>query len=162
MMDKPGLRLTLAILLAFSASSAGLAQDKKEDWPEGSAMHTAYLLAEKQVKLDPLLEKRQAELVALVAKDADYANRRIAKALSAQHASWLTYRNDECELVGSLTKAGGTWPTTHALECKAKLTEARARAVDSALACIKKKREDNHEFEEETCLYPLAPLARGK
>jgi uncharacterized protein YecT (DUF1311 family) len=79
-------------------------------------------------------------------------------ALKSQESAWLKYRTDECELIGSLSGAGGTWPSTYANQCESNLTDQRLRRVRSALACVAKIPSDKRLFDQNACLYQLAPL----
>jgi uncharacterized protein YecT (DUF1311 family) len=150
--------LAAAAIVAVLTPLPLAAQDRKSDWPEGSAMHTAYLMAERGDAATAQLEARHAELLALVeAHRSPYMGTRVPAALQAGHAAWPAYRSAACELFGALTGAGGTWPTTHALDCEAQLTEQRLADVTAALACIRALPVDEREFGQAGCLAPLAP-----
>lgn len=156
------MRNLLAIVQLCFLPSVAMSQDAKTDWPPGSAMHTGLGLVEKRDYFAGLLEKKNAELVELVVRDRKFPDDRLAKALQAQHASWLLHRVAECELVGSLSGAGGSWPSTYAVQCEANLTDLRFRTVSSAIRCIQRIPVAQREFEQNRCLYQLAPLTFGK
>jgi uncharacterized protein YecT (DUF1311 family) len=160
------IRLVLTVL-AFAPITT-LAQPEKanqpQTWPEGSAMRTGELLVEKQKQTEKVLAAKHQELVKLVsaASSADgsiKADARLVAAIKAQQAAWLKYRVDECELVGTLSGAGGTWPSTYANQCEANLTDLRLRRVRSALRCITKIPVGDRLSDQNACLYQLAPLA---
>lgn len=135
--------------------------DRPECWPEGSAMHTGLLLAKQQKQIENALATKHNELIKLVvsAKSGEaQADDRLVAALKTQQLARLKYRSDECELVGSLTGAGGSWPSTYANRCEVNHTEQRLRRVRSAIRCIQKLSPEKRLFEQNTCLQQLAPL----
>ena len=124
-------------------------------------MHTGLLLVQKQLETEKLLASKHDELIKLVASSGSgetHADERLLAALKTQQAAWLKYRTEECELVGSLTGAGGTWPSTYANKCEVNHTEQRLRQVRSAIRCIQKIPSEKRLFEQNTCLQQLAPL----
>jgi uncharacterized protein YecT (DUF1311 family) len=160
--------LTLLIVALFLVPAIAFAQaerpERPEDWPEGSSMRTGLLLVEKQKKTEKVLASKHKELVQLVSKATSsdgkiQADERLVAALRTQQSAWLKYRVEECELIGSLSGAGATWPSTYANECEANLTDQRLRRVRSALRCIEKLPMDKRLYDQNTCLYQLAPLA---
>ena len=135
--------------------------DKPECWPEGSAMHTGLLLVEKKKSAEMTLASKHEELIKLVSSSSSNgitADERLLTALKTQQVAWLKYRTEECELIGSLTDAGGSWPSTYANECEANHTQLRLRRVRSAISCIEKISLDKRIFEQNRCLQQLAPL----
>ena len=98
---------------------------------------------------EKLLASKHEELVKLVTSSSTEENRvdvRLLDALKTQQAAWLKYRKEECELVGSLTGAGGTWPSTYAAKCEVNQTDQRLRRVRSAIRCIEKIPIDKRFF----------------
>jgi len=156
---KPTLRM-LMICLALSSGPA-LAQkdctDRPECWPEGSAMHTGLTLAAERQKLERSMLKRHEQLVALVAASMP-GSERLVMALKSQQQAWLKYRDDECELIGALTGAGGSWPSTYASRCALNLTDQRLRRIRSAYRCVEQARNKQEEHDAGRCLQQLAPL----
>lgn len=150
--------LLLSIPLAFAEVEC---TDRPECWPEGSSMHTGLLLVQQQQQSEKLLASKHDELIKLVASSDTgefHVNDRLLSALKTQQAAWLKYRTEECELVGSLTGAGGTWPSTYANRCEANHTVQRLRRVSSAIRCIQKIPSEKRLFEQNTCLQQIAPL----
>lgn len=124
-------------------------------------MQTGLLLVQQQQQTEKLLASKHDELIKLVASSVSgeiHANERLLAALKIQQAAWLKYRAEECELVGSLTDAGGTWPSTYAKKCEVSHTEQRLRRVRSAIRCIQKIPPEQRLFEQNSCLQQLAPL----
>ncbi|MGB7816490.1 MAG: lysozyme inhibitor LprI family protein [Methylotenera sp.] len=161
------MRSYLLFLLALIAIPLGAfaeveCSDGPECWPEGSAMHSGLLLVEKQKTLAAKLVNTHEELVNLVSSAATpekvWIDERLLKALKTQQAAWVKYRSEECELIGSLTGAGGTWPSTYANRCEVNHTELRLRRVRSAIKCIEKIPEEKRWYEQNNCLQQLAPL----
>jgi uncharacterized protein YecT (DUF1311 family) len=160
--------LVLSLFLSHGNVSATEAQtapctDRAECWPEGSSMHTGLLLVQRQKTAERTLEHSHNELLKLVSSsrsiDGTYGtDDRLLQALKSQETAWLKYRGEECELVGSLTGAGGTWPSTYANRCEVNHTEQRTRRVRSAMRCIEKLPSSQRLFEQNTCLQQLAPL----
>lgn len=135
--------------------------DKAECWPKDSAMHTMLVLGEEGESLERALAAKHDELVRVVATsstDGLAVDSRLLAALKAQQDAWLRYRTDECELIGSLTGAGGTWPSTWALDCEVKHTRSRLLQVRSAISCIENIPALKRIFEQNECLQQLAPL----
>ncbi|MBR7800119.1 lysozyme inhibitor LprI family protein [Undibacterium fentianense] len=138
--------------------------DRPECWPEGSAMHTGLTLVATLQKTSAQLRSKHLELIDLLTQSPDYngekyPDSRVIAALEAQQISWEKYRSDECELIGSLTGAGGSWPSTYANRCEVNLTETRLRRITSAIRCIQKIPLENRWMEQAACLQQLAPLA---
>jgi uncharacterized protein YecT (DUF1311 family) len=121
-------------------------------------MNTGLLLVQKRQATEKRLEKKYDELV-LLTGSASMLGPRVAQALKAVQVEWLKYRGAECALVGALTGAGGTWPSTYAVRCEANLTDQRLRRVRSATRCVHRAIAKNQEFEESNCLQQLAPIA---
>lgn len=124
-------------------------------------MHTMLVLGEEGESLERALAAKHDELVRVVATsstDGLAVDSRLLAALKAQQDAWLRYRTDECELIGSLTGAGGTWPSTWALDCEVKHTRSRLLQVRSAISCIENIPALKRIFEQNECLQQLAPL----
>src|SRR5690606_38210449 len=85
---------------------ATLAQDARDEWPEGSAMHTLYV-------------------------------------------------HGDCELAGTLTGAGGAWPTVHGFSCEIESIAARLEVVRAATACLRESGPGARQYEQFGCLQPL-------
>lgn len=157
---------TWVVLISSLVSTAALPEecsDRPECWPEGSAMHTGLLLVQRQKEAERALERNHGELLRVVsaAKSEDGSlgtDERLLEALKSQQAAWLKYKADECELIGSLTGAGGSWPSTYATQCEVNHLEQRNRRVRSALRCIEKIPKSRRLFGQNDCLQQLAPL----
>jgi uncharacterized protein YecT (DUF1311 family) len=121
-------------------------------------MNTGLFLVQKLQATEKRLESDYGELVRLTGS-ASMLGPRVVQALKAEQVEWLKYRGAECELVGALTGAGGTWPSTYAVRCDANFTDQRLRRVRSATRCIHRAIAKNQEFEESNCLQQLAPIA---
>ena len=154
-----------SVLLLASIPLTAVAEvtctDRPECWPEGSSMRTGLMLVARQNAVQACLEGRHEELVKLVSSSASGESRtdeRLLAALKTQQAAWLKYRTDECELIGSLTGAGGTWPSTYANRCEVNHTEQRLRRVRSTIRCIEKIPNEKRLLEQNNCLRQLAPL----
>jgi uncharacterized protein YecT (DUF1311 family) len=135
--------------------------DRPECWPEGSSMHTGLLLVQQQKVVEKLLASKHDDLIKLVSSSSSSGipvDGRLLAALKTQQAAWLKYRAEECELIGSLTGAGGTWPSTYANKCELNHSEQRLRRVRSAIRCIEKIPLEKRPFEQNNCLQQLAPL----
>jgi uncharacterized protein YecT (DUF1311 family) len=161
-----GMRKDLIIVLALvftplGASSEVECTDRPECWPEGSSMRTGLLLVQQQKAAEKRLASQHGELIKLVSSSRSgetSVDERLVAALKTQQAAWLKYRTEECELIGSLTGAGGTWPSTYANRCEVNHTEQRLRRVRSAIRCIEKIPPETRLLEQNDCLQQLAPL----
>ncbi|MDO9315884.1 MAG: lysozyme inhibitor LprI family protein [Burkholderiaceae bacterium] len=160
--------LALVIFFVFATPASFAAKDESctnrpECWPEGSSMHTGLLAAQQQLKTEATLSRLHANLVELVAsarmEGSDLeVNSRLINALKKQQLVWLKYRTEECEVIGSLTGAGGTWQSTYATRCDLALTEQRLKRVKSAIRCINRMPLESRYFEQGSCLQQLAQL----
>jgi uncharacterized protein YecT (DUF1311 family) len=126
-------------------------------------MHTGLLLVERQKVVEKTLAQKHEELIKIVSSSTGPSGRviggeRLLTALKTQHEAWLKYRTEECELIGSLTGAGGTWPSTYANKCEVNHTKQRLRRVRSAIRCVEKLPTDKRWYEQTDCLQQLAPL----
>ena len=149
--------VVLGVLASFPAWPTPVVQDGA-DWPEGSAMHTAYLMSARRDAADIRLQAAHETLLAQVKSGhLDHMGTRLPSALQDAHLGWQAYRTPSCELFGAATGAGGLWPTVQALECEHEVTEQRLRAVQSALACIRELPADEREAMQGDCLFVLAP-----
>lgn len=158
-------KIFLSVLVLALISPTAFAEvectDRPECWPEGSAMHTGLLLVQQQQAVEKLLASKHDELIKLVSSSSSGGipvDERLMTALKTQQAAWLKYRAEECELIGSLTGAGGTWPSTYANKCEVNQSEHRLRRVRSAIRCIEKIPLEKRLFEQNNCLQQLAPL----
>jgi uncharacterized protein YecT (DUF1311 family) len=136
--------------------------DRPECWPDGSAMRTAMLAADARQKVEARLAQAHKALIDLLwtttMDGKPWMESRLPRTLESQQAAWLKYRTEECELVGTLTQAGGTWPTTHAIRCELNHTERRLRRVQAAIRCIQRIAPDERWLRQNACLQQLAPL----
>jgi uncharacterized protein YecT (DUF1311 family) len=156
-----GTAMLLFAAMPHSARAEAECSDRPECWPGGSAMNTGLTKRDEQRKTEKLLAAKHAELVKLVESAAighEFASTRIFEALKTQQVAWLKYRDEECELIGSLTDAGGTWPSTYAVICQANQTDMRLRRVRSAIRCVEKIPVPDRLYEQSVCLQQLAPL----
>jgi uncharacterized protein YecT (DUF1311 family) len=149
---------------AVKASELENCTDRPECLPEGSAMRTGLTLVAELEKISAQLKAKHGELVALLSDSPDYngdkyPGSRVISALVAQQVSWEKYRSDECELIGSLTGAGGTFPSTYANSCDVELTEWRLQLVNLALECVQQIPLEDRWAEQAECLQRLTTLA---
>ena len=161
--------LLLSIVLLISTCNAVSADvectDRPECWPEGSAMHTGLLRRQSEDKLRKQLQQRHEELVALlstthVQNGTEYLDdQRLVEAVQAQHKSWQQFKSSECEFIGALSGGMSTWQSARAVECEMNLTSQRLKRTRHAIRCIKKIAPEDRRFNQQACLYQLAPLA---
>lgn len=160
-MQRLAAALLVLMLSPFSAYADDQCTDQPECWPEGSAMHTGLLTRQKEHAVEKRLAAEHEKLFLLVASASSggiKADERLLSALKSQQNAWLKYRSEECELVGSLTGAGGSWSSTYAAKCDVNHAEQRLRRVRSAISCIEKIQTEKRLFEQNRCLQQLAPL----
>jgi uncharacterized protein YecT (DUF1311 family) len=156
--------LVLSLLPQF-AGAAEECSDRPECWPVGSSMHEGLVLVQRLNATDKILMAKHDELVNLVSASSTQdikVDERLLVALKRQQSAWLKYRSDECELTGSLTGAGGTWPSTYANKCEVNLADQRLRRVRSAIRCVEKIPRTDRLFKQGECLQPLVPLTNSK
>jgi len=148
-----------ACIAALVAALPAVAQD--QEWPEGSAMHVGGLEAKRRDAAVATLAKLHRRLVTLIstATSSVPPDDRLIMAVQAQQVAWNSYVLDECELIGSLTGSGGSWPSTYSVRCHANLLELRIRRTNAAIRCVEKLPAATRQFEQNQCLYQLAPLA---
>jgi uncharacterized protein YecT (DUF1311 family) len=138
----------------------------KACWPEGSAMHTGYVLREQLDEVSPVLQSQFEKLLSVLSNTLGgngrpYIESRILSAIEGQQRAWKKYIEDECELIGSLTGAGGTWPSTWALSCELSQTQRRLRDVSNVIACVEKLPVKTRWIDQNSCLRGLAPLGKS-
>jgi hypothetical protein len=161
MMHLARLTMVAAAIVGMFATGA-VAQD--DGWPEGSAMNVGGLENKRLASADALLARLDGRLVKLVA-EARQASPAIPpddlliEALEVQEVAWRRYLPDECGLVGALTGAGGSWPSTYAVRCEANLVEMRVRRTRASIRCLEKLPPEKRRLDQGRCLYLLAPLA---
>jgi uncharacterized protein YecT (DUF1311 family) len=154
--------ITLALLIFIEACNIASAE-QVNSFPEGSAMANAYIYADNRDYFEKLLDAKNKQLVQLVIEShTEYPEPRLVAAIESIHKSWLQFRDAECELMGTLTGAGGAWPSTHATRCDANLTHRRFLTVKSAIKCIQRISPEKREFNVNACLYQLGTLTLGK
>jgi uncharacterized protein YecT (DUF1311 family) len=164
------MRKIFVVLLALSllpllAGAEEECSDRPECWPVGSSMHEGLVLVQRLKAADKVLVAKHDELVKLVSASSTEAikvDERLLAALRRQQLAWVNYRSDECELTGSLTGAGGTWPSTYANQCEVNLGEQRLRRVRSAIRCVEKIPRADRLFKQNECLQQLVPLTNSK
>ena len=131
-------------------------------------MRTAYQVSARLERSDRELGAQHALLIAKVAANTSeyqakhFKDERLIAALEAQQKSWLEYRRHECELVGTLSGAGGNWPSVYNLECQLDLADQRLGRVREVARCLDKLPAGKGFFEQHTCLERLTPLAGKK
>ncbi len=157
--------LTFVFMAPVVCLGAEDCTDKPECWPEGSAMHTGLLRRAAEEKLRTELQQGHHELVALVStktirNGVEYLDdQRLVEAIERQQKSWEQFKNAECELIGSLSTAASTWQSAKSVECELNLTSQRLKRLRDAATCVRKIPLERRQFEQQTCLYQLAPLA---
>lgn len=149
--------VALSLLLAHQPLRAATVQDQ-EAWPAGSAMAVGRQHVSNRDRFAALLETRQAALLASLAEGNVAGGTRLIEALRAQHGAWLQYRVAECEVAGALTGAGGSWPSTYAVACEARLTESRYRRVGAVATCVRGIAVAARQRDAGHCLRRLLPL----
>lgn len=153
-------RTWLATILLLAISLPALAQDARDEWPEGSAMHSVYVEAERLQASRAELEQAHADLFNAIRGDSANPSP-LARAVANQHAHWLEYVRADCELAGTLTGAGGAWPTVHGLSCQIESIADRVEVVRGATACLSQLGSEAYQFEKFECLGKLAAWSMG-
>lgn len=150
----PSACLALAATALITVAPCAHAQDGRDDWPEGSAMHTLYVVGDELEAARAVLSTAHDRLLAAIDGDADEVSP-LARAVTSQHESWLAYRNADCELAGVLTGAGGAWPSVHGMSCRIEHITQRSKAVDTAGTCLRALPTDSVGYERLECLQEL-------
>jgi uncharacterized protein YecT (DUF1311 family) len=112
-------------------------------------MHTGLLRRQIEDKLQKQLQQRHEEL----------DDQRLVEAVQAQHKSWHEFKNHECDLIGALSGGMSTWQSARAVECEMNLTSQRLKRMQHAIRCVKRIAPEDRQFNQQACLYQLAPLA---
>ena len=79
----------------------------------------------------------------------------LTRVVASHQAQWLAYVRIDCELAGTLTGAGGAWPTVHGLSCEIESIAARLEVVRAATACLRESGPAARQYEQFGCLQPL-------
>ncbi len=146
----PALAATALITLATCAH----AQGARDDWPEGTAMHTLYVVGDELEAARSALADARDRLLTALDGDVDEPSP-LARAVTSQHESWLAYRNADCELAGALTGAGGAWPSVHGISCRIEHITQRIKAVHAASICLRALPSNGADYERLECLQEL-------
>ncbi|WP_431688973.1 hypothetical protein [Hahella sp. NBU794] len=119
--------LRAACCITLLLLSICTAAEERRKWPEGSAMATGSEYKKNRDYFSDLVEKKQIELITLVKANSTHkiGGERLLKGLTSLHEAWKDYYQNECELIGALSGAGGSWPSTYALRCEAILMHRR-------------------------------------
>lgn len=144
------------LLFCFSLSVfSEECSEKKECWPEGSAMRTGMEFSEKLIAFDDRLTKDHKEMLVLLKqlKAKDY----LIDLLREQQNAWQVFHEKDCQLAGTLTGAGGSWPSTWGLSCDVDTTSKRLGHVQLAIMCLNKidKKDLNIDSIKYDCLNRL-------
>jgi uncharacterized protein YecT (DUF1311 family) len=79
--------------------------------------------------------------------------------LEKTQARWQDYMESECYMHGLMTQSGGSWPSTYAVECQARLLEKRYKRMRDAAACVERSPAEKYlSYESVNCLYQILPL----
>jgi len=144
--------LAAAMLLVMPLAT--LAQDARDEWPEGSAMHTLSVQSGRLQAHRAELEQAHAGLLEALGGDpADPSP--LVRSLASHQAQLLAYVHGDCELAGTLTGAGGAWPTVHGFSCEIESIAARLEVVRAATACLRESGPGARQYEQFGCLQPL-------
>lgn len=144
--------LASALMLATSHAAA---HDDGHEWPEGSAMHSMQL---ESARLDAglaALQQAHAGLMGAMGENTARGPSALSQALAVHHEAWLAYTRADCELAGTLTGAGSSWPTVHGLGCHAGAVEERVEVLRGATACLQQLDADITDFDRLECLQGL-------
>lgn len=163
------MKLLFCLILLSAGSSVAYAGPSDctghppDCWPEGSAMSVGQTLSQQRDSVEKRLDREFGDLISVVnaSQMVGDAVPEISMALKAEQKVWYQYRDAECGLVGALTGAGGTWPSTYAVRCERNLTNQRLRRVRSAIRCVSSDNKKGLGLanEQASCLQQLAPLA---
>lgn len=145
----------IVLLLSMPA----FAQEKLEDWPEGSAMHTGLLARQEHDEDMKTLTQQHKALLALIRKNASDISY-MEDAVNKMHRAWLRYYPEECWVVGAMPEAGGSWPSAYATICEAEAMRERIGKVESVIKCIQKLPEEERMDGQNECVQPLLLVAR--
>lgn len=139
------------------------------DWSAGTALGVGQTLITNRDYFMTKVEVRQRQLVSLVESGSMQAfgsslipDRRLVKAVADLHTAWQAYYPKECELIGSLSGAGGSWPSTYAVRCEANLVYRRYQRLGHVIRCIERIPPSDRADTLNQCLYQLSPLTYGK
>lgn len=146
----------ISILLLYSFSAvADDCTEKKECWPEGSAMRTGMEYSEKLASFDERMRKDHKALIGLL-MDLNI-NDYLIDSLRSQQDAWIKFRDEDCALAGTLTGAGGSWPSTWGLSCQVSMTSKRLGQVQLAAMCLNKidKKNLDMDYPRYDCLNRL-------
>jgi uncharacterized protein YecT (DUF1311 family) len=162
---------TVTLLLIFLAAIPLTAfaevecSDRPECWPEGSSMRTGLLRRAEEEKLGRQLQESYNELVELIStkeivKGVEHLeDYRLVEAVKAQQKSWNQYKTIECELIGSLSTGFSPFQSAKAVECEGNLTSQRLKRMQHAIRCVKRIPPTDRRFNQQGCLFQLAPMA---
>ena len=160
------MRLSHALFIALAIPAQAFSE---RVWPDTGAMGQGQIYENDKKYFERLVFKKQTELVEKITTDSireingsKYPDQRLVDAVADLHTSWLAYYPKECELIGALSGAGGSWPSTYATRCEANLVYRRFNRLKAAMNCIDRIPERQRPYSLSQCLYQLSPLTYGK
>lgn len=149
--------LALFVLaLTLPATHPAAAHNDGYEWPEGSAMHSMQLESKRLDAGLAALDEAHASLMDAMTGNEARSPSALAQAVATHHEKWLAYTQADCELAGTLTGAGASWPIVHGLGCHAQAVEERLEIVRSATACLQQLDAGAPDFDRLECLQGLA------
>lgn len=151
----PRARHAALLTLMLAATHAAPAQDDGHEWPEGSAMHSMQLESERLDAGLAALDQAHANLQEELGGNGLGSPPALARAVATHHEKWLAYSQADCELAGTLTGAGSSWPIVHGLGCHAQAVEERLEIIHGATACLQQLDTNLPEFDRLECLQGL-------
>jgi len=138
--------LGLVLLPLLSAS--------EKEWPSGSAMHTGIEVNKKRYTKNEIANNLVIKIDNILKKYSQYDEPGISK----QHEYWLKYVDITCTKVGQMSGAGGSWPSTKALQCKENMLDQKLFKLTNSLRCLKRYVKNGTAGDEPssrmyTCMY---------
>lgn len=144
------MKIVLALLFISLAGISYADTSGEDGWPSGSAMDVGLKIKKDTVRYEQRIE------VMLTMLNKKLNHEYLSQHLEKQQTAWMGYRNSSCMVVGIMTGAGGTWPSTYANKCSNGLTYQRYLNVKNALTCVERHRRNKVKYGiEQTCLYQI-------
>jgi uncharacterized protein YecT (DUF1311 family) len=130
------MRFYFALILYLFAHSPSLAQEQTESgFPSGSAIDTGFTYQKKLDISTGLLNKKYTELILLIS-EYDSENNILIDNIKKQHEAWLKYYPSECDISGTLSATGGSWPSTYSMQCYVRVMDEQVKKISSITKCI--------------------------
>ncbi len=165
------MRFWLAIIILLLANTYSLAQEQTESgFPSGSAIDVGFMYNKILAKSTDKLNMEYKKLLTTI-NEYNKENNRLENDVREQHEAWLKYYPSECNISGTLSNTGGSWPSTYSVQCYVRVVDEQTKKISSIINCMKNVSDNDKITDDEkddgiftvkdkrnSCLYKLGSM----